>query len=272
MTIDAFPSRNVSLAVERARASMDPLSKRVVVIEDGRAMALEVVRRGVGPLDTPYGLLYEYALEVSDPWKDYVAIVRANLGDNLQPIFSGRSEKLLRVDSGCVTGQVFHDLTCDCGDQLDRALAAIAEKGEGLVIHVPHQDGRGLGLGFKLATLTVQHELGVDTVEASALLDPGGVTRDQRTYAGVIAVLNFFELSVDASIRLLSNNPAKLRIFQENGFTEARLEPITVPPTERTRHHLLAKQRFFGHIGLVQDDDPRSPGSIPDDSAARVTA
>lgn len=237
---------------ELAKNAMSPVASRVAVAEGGTTSALDVIRTGVGPLVTKHGAFYEFAFTVTDEWSEYIAIVKADLDDDLQPVFRA-PELPTRIDSGCGTGQVFGDLTCDCAEQLDRALKVIAANGEGVVVHVPRQDGRGLGVGFKLATLFLQTELGVDTVEASALLDPEGVTRDQRQYAGAIAVLRFFGLGPDAPIRLLSNNPAKLAIFQENGFTDSQLCAITVPPTEHTRRHLLAKQSYFGHVGLVPD-------------------
>ena len=243
-------------AVERALAvverAMSPVAVRAVVSEGGVSAALDVVRVGVGPLLTKHGSFYEIAFKIFDKWSDYIAIVKADLDEDLRPIFRSR-DLLIRVDSGCGTGQVFGDLTCDCAEQLDRALAAIAASGEGIVVHVPRQDGRGLGLGFKLSTLLLQTQLGVDTVEASALLDPEGDTRDQRQYAGVIGILRFFGLRPDARIRLLSNNPRKLSVFRENGFANSRLAAISVPPTEHTRRHLLAKQAQLGHIGLVTD-------------------
>lgn len=243
-------------AVQAALRSMTPAASRVVVVEKGNAVALEIVRVGVGRMLTDYGPFYAFAFRISDLWADYTVIGRcAALDDDLQPIFDS-SEILLRVDSGCGTGQVFHERTCDCAEQLDLALSLIAANAGGLVVHIPRQDGRGLGLGFKLATLALQAELGVDTVAASSLLDPEGITRDGRTYGGVVGILRFFGMSTDAPIRLLSNNPRKLSVFGENGFTNVGLREITIPPTEHTRKHLLAKQRHLGHIGLIRDLSP----------------
>lgn len=244
-------------AVRTALRSMIPAASRVVVVEKGDAVALDIVRVGVGPLLTDYGLFYEFVFRISDLWADYTVIGRsAALDDDFQPVFDDSSEILLRVDSGCGTGQVFHERTCDCAEQLDLALSLIAANASGLVVHIPRQDGRGLGLGFKLATLALQAELGVDTVDASSLLDPEGITRDARTYGGVVGILRFFGMSTDAPIRLLSNNPRKLAVFGENGFTNVGLRGIAIPPTEHTRKHLLAKQRHLGHIGLVPDPRP----------------
>lgn len=235
---------------------MTPAASRVVVVERGDAMPLDIVRVGVGPLLTDHGPLYEFAFRISDLWADYTVIAKcAALDLDLQPVFDS-SEVLLRVDSGCGTGQVFHERTCDCAEQLDLAVSLIAANGGGLIVHIPRQDGRGLGLGFKLATLALQAELGVDTVEASSLLDPEGITRDARTYGGVVGILRFFGMSSDAPIRLLSNNPRKLSVFGENGFTNVGLRKITIPPTDYTRKHLLAKQQHLGHIGLIPETSP----------------
>ncbi len=220
---------------------MEPVARRTVVREHGRDRRLEVVRFGVGPLRTPFGRFHQVAFSINDRWDGYYALVAAPLNGELQPVFSS-GELLVRVDSGCVTGQTYGDQTCDCKQQLDRALAEVGGEGEGVVIQIPRQDGRGLGLAFKLATLMLQEELGVDTVRASALLDPDNKSRDERDYGGVIAILRFFGLADNARIRLLSNNPEKLTIFHENGYKHARLRPIAIPPTEHTRQHLMAKK------------------------------
>lgn len=237
--------------VQAAAKAMSPRVLRTPVSESGSELILDVTRVGVGPLFTRAGQFHQFEFRVSDQWNKYVALVHADLDEDFMPVF--RSQKLLlRIDSGCETGQRYGDLTCDCADQLHRALLTIVESGEGLVINIPDQDGRGLGVSLKLATLFVQQQLGVDTVEASALLDPLATARDQRTYAGVIGILKFFGIPTTNTICLLSNNPNKLEIFKQNGFTNSELMEITIPPTEHTYKHLRAKQEYFGHLNLVR--------------------
>jgi 3,4-dihydroxy 2-butanone 4-phosphate synthase/GTP cyclohydrolase II len=127
----------------------------------------------------------------------------------------------------------------------------IAERGEGMVIHIPRQDGRGMGLPFKLATLRLQAELKVDTVAASYLLDPDG-SRDVRTYAGVIAIFKYLEIPTTTNINLETNNPKKLEVFAENNYI-VKADPLVIPATEDTLIHLRAKQEELGHMNLIED-------------------
>ena len=97
----------------------------------------------------------------------------------------------------------------------------------------------------------LQDELKLDTVESASVLAPGGVI-DVRTYAGVIAILKFFEIPVTCQINLATNNPKKAEIFKDNSYVAGDFEPIVVPPTADTLRHLLAKQQHLGHINLVE--------------------
>jgi GTP cyclohydrolase II len=237
--------------VEIARRSMVPVSKRVLVNDQGTAHTLKVSREGLGPLNTWFGPVHHFTFSIDDKWAKYSVLVMANLSPSFFPIFKDTTDLLLRVDSGCETGQLFGDRTCECRDQLELGLEKIAERGEGIVINIPRQDGRGLGLPFKLATLRLQEDLQVDTIEASALLDPDG-SRDTRTFAGVIGILKFFEIPSGTRIGLMSNNNKKLEIFTDNGY-RGKLVPVVVPPTIYTLPHLKAKQAVFGHANLVQE-------------------
>jgi GTP cyclohydrolase II len=209
---------------------------------------------GVGGLKTALGLFEQFDFRVwprdKDPWEKYSVVLCSPLAADFSPQILPGGPLLMRIDSGCETGQLFGDKTCDCREQLDRALERIAAHGSGLVINIPRQDGRGMGLPFKLSTLSLQLALGVDTVESGALLDPIA-ERDTRTYAGALAVLRFLGAETSTPIRLLTNNPKKREIFDENGFADVALLGIAVDATPDTEHHLLAKQERLGHIGLV---------------------
>ncbi|MEK9151523.1 MAG: hypothetical protein AAB547_02735, partial [Patescibacteria group bacterium] len=171
--------------------------------------------------------------------------------NHLIPAFKQTISLVLRTDSGCETGQVFGDLTCECNEQLHLALKTIEKVGEGMIITIPRQDGRGMGLTFKLATLWLQDVLGVNTVESATLLAPGGVI-DVRTYSGVICILKFFGIAKNCKINLATNNPKKAEVFAENGYTVVDYTPIIVEPNEHTEMHLKAKQDHLGHKGLVK--------------------
>ena len=201
------------------RAGMNSVSKQIPILENGVNRYYTVERRGVGPLKTAFGEFWEFSFGINDQWVDYTVIVKANIdGETLMPKFNNLNELIVRTDSGCITGQVFGDLTCDCLDQLHLAMKTISEAGEGIIIHIPRQDGRGMGIPFKLATLWLQKSLNVNTVESAAMIAPNGVI-DVRTYAGVIGILKFFEIPESCCINLATNNPKKEEVFSGNGYT-----------------------------------------------------
>lgn len=241
----------VASKIEMIKRGMEPLSKRIPVTENGMIRYYSVERRGIGPLNTKYGKFWEFEFTIDDNWQKYTAIIKANIdGESLNPQFSEKDELVLRIDSGCKTGQLFGDLTCECADQLDVAMKTISEKGEGMIINIPTQDGRGMGISFKLATLWLQDELNVNTVESATMLAPNGVI-DVRTYSGIIGILKFLDISTSTIIDLASNNPKKASIFKENGYKLGCLVPVVIEPTKYTEKHLKAKQDYLGHIHLI---------------------
>jgi 3,4-dihydroxy 2-butanone 4-phosphate synthase/GTP cyclohydrolase II len=241
----------VSNFLKLIKRSMEPFSKRISVYEDSVLRYYQVERRGIGILNTEYGKFWEYDFAIDDQWQKYSVIVKADIDEELLvPVFKNRNQLTLRTDSGCETGQLFGDLTCECGDQLHLALKTINEVGEGMLINIPRQDGRGLGLTFKLATLWMQDVLGLNTVEVAALLAPGGII-DIRTYSGVICILKFFGISESCTINLATNNPKKAEVFSENNYLIG-YTPVVIEPNKHTECHLQAKQDHLGHKNLIK--------------------
>ncbi len=259
--------REIALAKE----SMIPKGKQVDVTENGDTRWFIVTRKGVGVILTTDGYFHQFDFAIDDQWEKYSVIFRGILDDELMPIFTKPEMLLIRVDSGCETGQLFYDITCECREQLGLAMKTIAEAGEGMIVNIPRQDGRGFGLPFKLATLRLQTLLKMDTVEAAHAVAPNGVI-DIRTYAGVIGILKYFGVPTSMKINLATNNPHKARVFNENGYSVEGYTPVVIPPTEHTGHHLYAKQEHLGHIGLVpeegdeQDDKGTDSSQKGDDS------
>lgn len=236
------------------KRSMETSSRRISVIEDGNIRYYNVERRGVGIIKTQYGNFWQYNFSIDDQWGKYSIIVKAEIDKNsFNPIFHKKDYLILRTDSGCETGQVFGDMTCECKEQLHLSMKKIAEEGEGMIVHIPHQDGRGMGLNFKLATLWMQEVLRIDTVESASLLAPCGII-DTRTYSGIICILKFFKIQKECRINLATNNPKKAEIFQENGYVVNDYVPIVIKPNNFTIDHLRAKQNHLGHKGLVEED------------------
>ena len=248
---NGMTQKQLNNLVDVIKAGMDPAAKRIPIVENGIRRYYSVVRKGVGPLRTVFGEFWEFAFEIDDQWVDYTVIVKANIDNKtLIPRFENNSELMIRTDSGCVTGQVFGDLTCDCLEQLHLAMKTISETGEGMIIHIPRQDGRGMGIPFKLATLWLQEALSVNTVESASMLAPNGVI-DVRTYAGVVGIMKFFEIPETCCINLATNNPQKAEVFAENGYSVAGYVPMRIKPNKNTRCHLKAKQDHLGHKGLI---------------------
>lgn len=240
--------------LDSAIKSMSTYMQRIDVVDNQRIYWYSVERKGVGRIKTPQGFFWEYLFLINDEWQKYNVIIKADLDDDLMPIFRNKDRLILRIDSGCATGQIFGDLTCDCSQQLFKAMQIINDIGEGLIINIPNQDGRGMTLGFKLATLTLQEELRLNTVESASILSPGGVI-DVRTYPGVIAIMKFFDIPTTCAINLASNNPQKALIFSENGYHVTGMLPVVIPPTDDTRHHFASKQEHLGHIKLIDAQD-----------------
>jgi len=242
---------------------MLPEARVIDVAENGERRYYTVERRGVGPLQTANGLFWQFDFSIDDFWEKYSVLVMAELDPKtLMPVFRDPTKLVLRTDSGCETGQMFGDLTCECGDQLHLAMKAISEVGEGMIVNIPRQDGRGMGLPFKLGTLWLQRALGVTTVESAAMLAPGGVI-DVRTYAGVVAVLRFFGIPESRQIHLATSNPKKCGVFTENGYhLHDQFVSVVVEPTEHTRAHLDAKRDHLGHqLGGAGGDHDLIPGA-----------
>src|SRR5580692_7458240 len=147
---------------------------------------------------------------------------------------------LLRIHSQCRTGDVFHSLRCDCRAQLEIALSAIAAEGRGLIIY-EHQEGRGIGLMNKLRAYQLQDQ-GADTVEANEQL---GFESDLRSYALPGAILRHLGIG---SVRLMSNNPDKVKALEDAGIVVAERVPCIAAAHESRRGYLETKREKMGHL------------------------
>lgn len=150
-----------------------------------------------------------------------------------------RGTPLLRIHSQCLTSEVFGSLRCDCHDQLETAMRAIAEEGCGLVIY-EHQEGRGIGLMAKLRAYSLQ-DAGLDTVEANEAL---GFRADYRTFGLPAAILRYLGIR---RVRLLSNNPEKLRALMGAGIDVIARIPCETPPSPHAFVYLRSKKERMGH-------------------------
>lgn len=162
----------------------------------------------------------------------YVVLVKGELSPTPVP--------LVRIHSQCLTGDVFSSTRCDCGDQLKFAMRQINKAGNGVIIYHP-EEGRGIGLLNKLSAYELQ-DRGADTVEANKKL---GFGADERDYAACAAILK--DLGV-RSVRLLSNNPRKLRALEAAGIRVMERVSIEITPRRSTQHYLKTKKEKLGHL------------------------
>jgi GTP cyclohydrolase II len=151
-----------------------------------------------------------------------------------------RFPPIVRIHSQCTTGEVFHSLRCDCHDQLHLALSAIAEEGAGVMIY-EQQEGRGIGLLEKLRTYELQDH-GFDTVEANLRL---GHEVDSRDYALAVEILSFLNIR---SLRLISNNPEKLKAVLASGIRIVERIAADVPHNAHSSRYLSTKREKLGHL------------------------
>jgi len=154
--------------------------------------------------------------------------------------FASDEEVLVRVHSQCLTGDVFHSQRCDCGEQLQRAMEMVAEAGKGAIIYM-RQEGRGIGLRNKLKAYSLQDE-GADTVEANEMLGFKDDLRDYGIGAQILVDLGLHK------IRLLTNNPKKIKGLEGYGLQVTERIPIEIEPHERNIQYLRAKRSKMGHI------------------------
>ncbi len=153
----------------------------------------------------------------------------------------GKEGVLVRVHSECLTGDVFHSLRCDCGEQLDTAMRQIVQEGQGIIVYM-RQEGRGIGLANKIHAYRLQEEEGLDTVEANIKL---GFPPDLREYGLGAQIL--LDLKVK-SIRLLTNNPHKIVGVEGYGLKIVGRVPIVTPPHKHNIKYLSTKKKKMGHI------------------------
>jgi 3,4-dihydroxy 2-butanone 4-phosphate synthase/GTP cyclohydrolase II len=190
-----------------------------------------VKRAATASLPTEFGAFHLYAFENAVDGETHVALVRGEIGDG--------KDVLVRVHSKCLTGDVFHSARCDCGPQLDAALARIAAEGRGILLYL-NQEGRGIGLVNKIRAYELQDQ-GQDTVEANESL---GFKADQRDYGIGAQILS--DLGV-RTMRLLTNNPRKFVGLQGYGLSVSDAVPLEIPASDTTRRYLKTKKDKLGH-------------------------
>src|SRR3954467_8551341 len=207
------------------------------LIEYRRRTEKLVERTTAVRMPTVYGDFPAVAYRETLTGKPHVALVKGDV--------DGADNVLVRVHSECLTGDVFHSLRCDCGEQLEHALALIQEEARGVLLYMS-QEGRGIGLLNKLKAYELQ-EAGLDTVEANLEL---GFPADARDWGIGNQILADLGLS---TIRILTNNPKKISGLEGYGLTVVEQVAIEVPPNAENRRYLATKREKLGHRLHHQD-------------------
>jgi len=199
----------------------------------------------------------EVEVRLPTAYGDFRAVAYRSLVDNKHHIalvkgeVDGADDVLVRVHSECLTGDVFHSLRCDCGEQLESALSMIEAEGRGVLLYLA-QEGRGIGLLNKLHAYKLQEE-GLDTVDANLKL---GLPADLRDYGIGAQILVDLGLT---SIRIMTNNPKKIVGLEGYGLQVSDQIPIEHVPNEHNLAYLRAKKERMGHLlhhqGLALDEE-----------------
>jgi 3,4-dihydroxy 2-butanone 4-phosphate synthase/GTP cyclohydrolase II len=218
------------------------------LIAHRRRTESQVHRIAEARIPTPHGEFRAVGFTSLIDGTDHVALIKGRIGDG--------ADLLVRVHSECLTGDVFESLRCDCGPQLDAALAAVAAEGRGVVLYVRGHEGRGIGLMHKLQAYQLQ-DAGEDTVEANLSLGLPADARDYGTGAQILADLGV------RSMRLLTNNPMKQAGLEGYGLSVVARVPLPVRVTADNLRYLTTKRDRMGHDlpGLPPLDDEATEAS-----------
>ncbi len=195
-----------------------------------------VTRLASGRIPTAHGDFELVYFSNSVDNKEHLAFVKGDV--------SAGEDVLVRVHSECFTGDVMGSLRCDCGEQLQRAMAMVAAAGRGVIVYL-RQEGRGIGLKAKLEAYNLQDQ-GYDTVDANLML---GHKADEREYSLAAAMLD--ELGV-RSVRLMTNNPLKIGALQADGVNVRSRVPVEVPVNPDNHAYLLTKVNRMDHMLALQ--------------------
>jgi len=191
-----------------------------------------ILRVAEARLPTRFGDFLAIAYRSAIDPDEHVALVKGDL--------NGDKSVLVRVHSECLTGDVFHSMRCDCGEQIDLAMKAIADEGRGIFLYM-RQEGRGIGLHNKIRAYALQDQ-GLDTVEANEALGFGSDLRDYGIGAQILADLGV------RKIRLLTNNPRKVIGLEGYGLQVVETVPIICKPNPQNVKYLETKRKKMGHL------------------------
>ncbi len=188
-------------------------------------------------LPTRYGQFRIHAFVCPFSGEEHVALVRGRV--------DGRENVLVRLHSECLTGDVFGSERCDCGEQLDAAMKKISRAEQGVLLYLA-QEGRGIGIANKIAAYHLQDH-GIDTVAANQIL---GFPADLRSYKCAACMLRVLGVK---SIRLMTNNPAKIEELEAYGVRVTERIPLEMPARASNLQYLITKKQKMRHLLQVPE-------------------
>jgi GTP cyclohydrolase II len=193
---------------------------------------VSVVFVAASQLPTPFAVFTMHGFLEEATGREHVALTLGDVADGA-PVLG-------RLHSECLTGDALFSLRCDCGFQLEAALAAIAKEGRGVLLYL-RQEGRGIGLVNKIRAYELQ-DGGADTVEANERL---GFAADQRDYSICLPMLNHLGIT---SLKLMTNNPRKLKALADMGIPVAERMPLQIEHNPHNKYYLATKSGKLGHL------------------------
>ncbi len=202
----------------------------------GDAIALDgrvVERVARAQIPTAHGEFTAHAYRSVLDGREHLAYTMGDIAEAKPP--------LVRLHSECLTGDALGSQRCDCGLQLDQALASIAEEQCGILIYLRGHEGRGIGLGHKIQAYALQDLDGLDTVDANIAQ---GLPIDSRDYGVGASILHDLGIT---SVRLLTNNPEKTRSLREHGLTITEEVPLVTASNKHNSRYLSTKRDRMGH-------------------------
>ena len=204
---------------------------------------MSVVFVAASQLPTPFAVFTMHGFLDEESGKEHVALTLGDVADG-QPVLG-------RLHSECLTGDALFSQRCDCGSQLEAALQAIAREGRGVLLYL-RQEGRGIGLLNKIRAYELQ-DGGADTVEANERL---GFAADQRDYAICLPMLEHVGVH---SLRLMTNNPRKVKALTDMGITVAERVPLHTGQNPHNKLYLATKANKLGHMMGNQHQNEADP-------------
>ena len=204
---------------------------------------MSVVFVAASQLPTPFAVFTMHGFLDEESGKEHVALTLGDVADG-QPVLG-------RLHSECLTGDALFSQRCDCGAQLEAALRAIATEGRGVLLYL-RQEGRGIGLLNKIRAYELQ-DGGADTVEANERL---GFAADQRDYAICLPMLEHLGIQ---SLRLMTNNPRKVKALTDMGITVAERVPLHTGHNPHNKLYLATKANKLGHMMGNQHQNEADP-------------